>query len=81
MVFNLCSSAGVHGVFVLLFFAGGPILGEPILGSSAPPVTPAALDGPDIVGADGPVPEARLLFRAPVGDEVSGLTEVSAVAG
>lgn len=57
------------------------VLGEFILGSSPPPAPPAALDGPDIVSADGPVPDARLLFRAPGGDEVSCLTEESAVAG
>jgi hypothetical protein len=57
------------------------MVGEFILGSSPPPAPPAALDEPDIVGTDGPVPDARLLFRAPGGDEVSSLTEESVVAG
>lgn len=56
------------------------MVGEAILDSSAPPTAPAALDEPDIEDADGPVPEARLLFRDPGGDEVSTLTEESAVA-
>jgi hypothetical protein len=34
IVLSLCSSAGVQGVFVRLFFAGGPIDGELMLGSS-----------------------------------------------
>jgi hypothetical protein len=82
MVFNLCSSAAVQGVFVRLFFAGGPIGEEVMLGSSAGGGTPEELDGPDIdgrgVGLD-PDPDARLLFRGPVGEELSGLTDVSAV--
>jgi hypothetical protein len=78
MVFNLCSSAGVHGVFVLLFFAGGP-MGEDAVGSSAPPEGPAALDEADIGSTEVPCPDARLLFLAPGGDVVSGLPEVSAV--
>lgn len=55
-----------------------------MLGSPAGGGAPEELDGPDIgrfgrgVGND---PEARLLFRGPVGDEVSGLTDVSAVEG
>lgn len=34
IVLSLCSSAGVQGVFVRLFLAGGPIDGELMLGSS-----------------------------------------------
>ena len=53
-----------------------------MLGSSAGGGTPEELDGPDIdgrvVGPD-PDPDARLLFRGPVGDELSGLLDVSAV--
>lgn len=65
---------------VLLFFAGGPIVGEAMPDSSPAPTAAAALDEPDIVGADGPVPDARLLFRDPDGDEVSTLT-ASVVGG
>lgn len=67
---------------VLLFFAGGPIVGEAMSDSSAP-TAPAALDEPDIVrGADGPDPDVRLLvLRDPDGDEVSNLTEASVVDG
>ena len=75
MVFNLCSSAGVHGVFVRLFLAGGPIEGEAVKLGSSPPSEPCvALDGPDIV-KDSMVPvfEAGLLFRELAGDEVSAL--------
>jgi len=79
IVFSLCSSAGVQGVFVRLFFAGGPIGEEVILGSSPPAGGPEVLDGPDIGSGVGPDPDARLLFRGPVGDEVSGLPDVSAV--
>jgi hypothetical protein len=81
MVFNLCSSAGVHGVFVRLFLAGGGPIGEVMVGSSAPVDGGAALDGPDIVGAGAISPDARLLFRWPVGDEDADLSGVSAVAG
>jgi len=83
MFFNLCSSAGVQGVFVRLFFEGGGPIGEDavMLGSSASAEDGGAPDGPDIAKVAGPVPEpdARLLFRAPVGEEESCLTEVSAV--
>jgi len=65
MVFNLCSSAGVHGVFVLDFFVGGPAGGEDILGSSPPPEEGPAPDGADIATAG---PDARRLLRAVAGD-------------
>jgi len=81
MFFSLCSSAGVQGVFVRLFLAGGPMAEDAILGSSVPMEAGAAPDGPDIGRDDVAGPDARLLFRAPVGDKVSGLTEVSAVVG
>jgi hypothetical protein len=80
MVFNLCSSAGVHGVLVLLFFAGGPMVGEAMSDSSAP-TAPAALDVPDIVRADGPDPDVRLLVLRDPDGEVSNLTEASVVDG
>lgn len=80
MVFNLCSSAGVHGVLVLLFFAGGGPIGESvILGSLEPTAAGAAaeLDEPDIGTDAEAVPEARL-FRA---GEVSDFTVLSAAIG
>jgi len=36
MFFNLCSSAGVHGVFVRLFFAGGPMEEVSVILGSSP---------------------------------------------
>lgn len=84
MLFNLCSSAGVQGVFVRLFFVGGGPEGGPVmLGSVAPVAGAAAVDGPDIgtVGAIV-VPEARLLLlRALVGERVSGCTTTSGTIG
>lgn len=69
-------------MFVLLFLAGGgAIEGEVMLGSSlfaAAAVTP---DGPDIDGVVASCTDARLLFRAPVGERASGLVEPSAVVG
>jgi hypothetical protein len=50
-----------------------------MVGSSAGGGAPEELDGPDIGRGVGPDPDARLLFRGPVGDELSGLTGVSAV--
>jgi hypothetical protein len=80
MVFNLCSSAGVHGVFVRLFFAGGPI-DEPMLGSSAL-AGGAGFDGPDMAIGDAGKPGARLLgFRGLLDAVVSDLMELSVVAG
>lgn len=83
IVFNLCSSAGVHGVLVLLFLAGGGPIGEAVIvGASAPVVVGAALDGPDI--GDGAVTSCagpRFLLRAPVGEVVSVLTGASDVVG
>jgi hypothetical protein len=80
MVFNLCSSAGVQGVFVRLFLAGGgPIGEEAMLGSSAPTEAGAPPDGPDMPRFVAPEPEARLLIRAPDGDNVSGLADESTV--
>jgi len=86
MVFNLCSSAGVQGVLVLLFLAGGGPIGESvILGSSfglAAGAT-AELDAADMAAdADAdveavPVPEARL-FRV---GEVSDFDVASAAVG
>lgn len=43
MVFSLCSSAGVHGVFVLLFLGGGAAKDDSANvgdGSPRPPVSP-----------------------------------------
>jgi len=55
MVFSLCSSAGVQGVFVRLFFAGGPIEDEVDALGSWPPIIPGTPpDGPDIVNASAP---------------------------
>ncbi len=64
-----------------LFLAGGPRGEEVMLGSSAPADGGAAPEGPDIGLADICCPEARLLFREPVGEEGSGLREVSAGVG
>jgi hypothetical protein len=52
-----------------------------MLGSSALAAGPEAVDGPDIGRGVVPDPDARLLFRAPGGDEISGLPDVSAVEG
>jgi len=72
-------------VFVLLFFAGGGPIGEDavMLGSSAPTEDGGAPDGPDIANAavTAPDPDARLLFRALVGDEESCFKEASAPVG
>lgn len=83
MVFNLCSSAGVQGVFVRLFFAGGPIGEEVMLGSSAVPIGGAEPDGIDMAKLEAGGPGARLLlFRGRLDDgEDSGLTDGSAAAG
>jgi hypothetical protein len=80
MVLSLCSSAGVHGVFIRLFFAEGCIGESVILGSTAGGGGPEELDGADIGRGVGSDPDARLLFRGPVGDELSGLTDVSSRA-
>ena len=52
MVFSRCSSAGLHGVFVLLFFGAGAGAGAPVLpkGSrcSNPPPGPAS----SVIGLD-----------------------------
>jgi hypothetical protein len=97
MFFSLCSSAGVHGVFVRLFFGGGSMGAEAMLGSPAPAEDEAiegdtiegdaieddAIPGPrpDIVNVAVPGPGAGRLFRAPVGDKLSGFTELSAGLG
>jgi len=79
--FNLCSSAGVHGVFVRLFFAGGPVGEEAVmLCSSAPNEDGAIPDGPDILRAV-PGPDARRLFLAPKSGVDSCLAEESDVVG
>lgn len=81
MVFNLCSSAGVHGVFVRLFFAGGPIEDDADgFGSWPPIILGAPPDGPDIVNESTP-PGAKtgLLFRTLGGDKGSALLEGSIV--
>jgi hypothetical protein len=78
IVFNLCSSAGVQGVFVRLFFAGGAI--DPMFASSTLAVGGAGFDGPDMAGGDDAGPGARLLvFRGLPGAVVSGLMELSMV--
>ena len=67
-------------MFVRLFFAGGPIDEELMLGSSWPPAEGGRVpEGPDIARNGGP--GARRLFRAPLGREVSSLTEASARVG
>ena len=84
--FNLCSSAGVQGVLVRLFLAGGAT-GEAILGSSKPAEEGPAIDEPacilktDVfVAVAGPV--ARLLFRELAGEGTSDLrVDVSVVGG
>lgn len=82
MFFNLCSSAGVQGVLVRLFFVGGPVGESVMLGSSMPAEEDAAAGaGPDIARGTVPRPDARLLFRAPVGDVDSAFTELSPVVG
>lgn len=86
MFFSLCSSAGVHGVFVRLFFAGGGPIAEDavMLGSSTPTEDGGAPDGPDIAKfavPTFPVPAARFLFRAPAGDTEACLTEASLAMG
>jgi hypothetical protein len=43
--FNRSSSAGVHGVFVLPFFGGGPATGGSVVGPADSEVT-AKVDGP-----------------------------------
>lgn len=78
MFFNLCSSAGVQGVLVRLFLAGGAI-DEDILGSSKPEEEGPAIDELDcmlnaevfeaVAGA-----AARLLFRALAGEGISDLS-------
>lgn len=78
MVFNLCSSAGVQGVFVLLFLAGGgPIEGEDILGSSVIAAGADVPEGPDIVASASSCVEIRLLFLDPECDVGSCLNETS----
>jgi hypothetical protein len=80
IVFNLCSSAGVHGVFVRLFFAGGPI-DEPMLGSSALAVGGAGFDGPDMAdGGDAGAGARLLLFRGMVGAAISVVWELPVIA-
>jgi hypothetical protein len=69
MFFNLCSSAGVHGVFVRLFFGGGSMGADAKLGSPMPAEDEAA-PGADMTRGDAP--GARLLFRAAACDEDSG---------
>lgn len=50
IVFNRCSSAGVHGVFVLLFFATG---GDVAVSDSSEPVNVVSILGsPDDDGAE-----------------------------
>ena len=70
IVFSLCSSAAVQGVFVRLFLAGGPIGKSVMLGSPAGRGT-AELDGADIGRGVGPEPDARRFLGTPVGDEVA----------
>jgi hypothetical protein len=72
MFFNLCSSAGVHGVFVRLFLGGGSMGADAKLGSPMPAEDEAA-PGADMTR--GGAPGARLLFRAAAcGDDSGGLT-------
>jgi hypothetical protein len=78
IVFNLCSSAGVQGVFVRLFFAGGPI-GETILGSSIPAICIGGFIGPDIASNAVGLGPALFLFRGEGG--ISDLKELSVLAG
>lgn len=76
MAFSLCSSAGVQGVFVLLFLAGGGPTGESIEGSASM-AGGAALDGPDIEGANVSCAEKRFFARLPAGERVSCLVGAS----
>lgn len=74
-------------MFVRLFFAGGPIEGELMLGPSWPPADRGMLpDGPDMARSfagpgPGPGPGTPRLFRAPLEGEFSSLTEASARVG
>lgn len=80
--FKRCSSAGVQGVFVRLFFAGGPIVGEAILGSSVlfEEVAVGAAPEDMLAGVEEPGSEGRgLLFRDALEGETSDLTGASAV--
>lgn len=63
-----------------LFFAGGPIGDEVMLGSSPIPGMRPPIDGPAIEREEVAGPEARRLLRAPVGVDVSGFNEGSALA-
>jgi len=56
IVFSLCSSAGVHGVFVLDFFAGGGPIGDEVVPVSTleSVAGPAELEGPDMVEVSMP---------------------------
>lgn len=54
---------------------------EAMVGSSAPMEAGAPTDGPDMARFVAPDPDARLLFRAPVGDNVSGLADGSTEEG
>ena len=57
-------------------------MGESVmLGSPAGGGGPEELDGADIGRGVGNDPDARLLFRGPVGEELSGLPDGSAVDG
>lgn len=94
MVFSLCSSAGVQGVLVRLFLAGGGPIGEDVmLESSAPMDEDATPDGsvsrgagcaaPDVpdIDADGVSELDRRLLLRVVGDGVCVVVEVSAALG
>lgn len=62
MVFNLCSSAGVHGVLVRLLFAGGGAMSEAMVASGTPRAGWPIVGGLDIVGDVGDMAAAGLLF-------------------
>lgn len=65
MVFSLCSSAGLHGVFVRLFLAGGCAKEEPASSSSISGIAPDTdRDGPAIEEAVTAWPEMRRLRDA-----------------
>ena len=76
MLFSRLSSAGVHGVFVLLFFAVGLRLGSPAEAEvpALPPGSPYSVDG--IFGASVVMSEAAAFLFLEVGELSAGDTIV-----
>ena len=88
MVLSLCSSAGVQGVLVRLFLAGGGPIGEDVMPDSSPPMDEdaapvgscscgAGCDVPDIDANEESDADRRLLLRV-AGEGVCVVAEVSA---